>query len=122
MEENNSAIRTMSGLNFIFGIWLIISPYILSYTTAQAKWEQTVAGIVVLILAAIRYAAPKQMWTSWVNAAVGVWLIIAPFATGYQSGAAFWNEVIFGILVAIVGISNGLTRGIGHTGHHHQAV
>lgn len=123
MESDvNASVRTMSGLNFLFGLWLIISPYLLSYNTAQAKWEQTVAGIVVAILAAVRYFAPSQVWTSWVNALIGIWMIIAPFATGYNSTAAYWNEVIFGILIAIVGISNGMTRGVGHTTGHHYGV
>ena len=120
MEDTSSSIRTMSIINGIFGIWLIISPYILSYDTAQAKWQQTVAGAVVLILSLVRISAPRQVWTSWVNALIGIWMIIAPYATGYKATASFWNEVIFGILIALVGISNGATRSSGQ--HHHRGT
>lgn len=115
-SSTDSSIRTMSIANLIFGVWLIISPYILSYNTGQARWEQTIAGIVVAILALVRWASPAQMWASWINFLIGVWLIIAPYATGYQSSAAKWNEVIFGIIIAIVGISNALTQS---SGLHH---
>lgn len=109
MEDNGQAIttsRTLSVLNFIFGAWLIVSPYILGYVTAQARWEQTVAGIIVAIMAAIHYFAPRQVWTAWVNLIVGAWMVIAPFATGYQASVAFWNEIIFGILIGLAALGN----------------
>ncbi len=98
--------QTLSVLIFLFGIWLIISPYILNYTAAQAMWIQTITGIVIAILAAVKLAMPRQVWASWVNAVLGAWMIVAPFATGYQTSAAHWNEVIFGILVLIGGLWN----------------
>lgn len=123
MEQRDTSVKSLAALNFLFGIWLIISPYILGYQGAQAKWQSVVAGIVVLILAAVRYFSPAQVWASWVNALVGVWMIISPFATSYNTTAAYWNQIIFGILIAIVGISNAAThvseqRG----GSHHHAV
>ena len=104
--EQRATSQSLSILNILFGAWLIVSPYILGYTATQAKWQQTIAGIVVLILAGVRYFAPQVQWMSWVNALVGIWMIIAPFTTGYQATVAFWNEVIFGILVAITGLWN----------------
>lgn len=98
--------RTLSVFNFILGVWLIVSPYILGYVTAQARWEQTIAGIIVAVLAAVRYFAPQLRWTSWVNLIVGAWMIIAPFATGYQVSAAYWNEVIFGVLIGLAALWN----------------
>ncbi|HET6622579.1 MAG TPA: SPW repeat protein [Candidatus Saccharimonadales bacterium] len=98
--------QTLSVLIFLFGIWLIISPYILNYVAAQAIWQQTVAGIIIAILAAVRLAMPRQTWASWVNAVLGAWMIIAPFATGYQTSAEHWNEVVFGILVLIGALWN----------------
>jgi hypothetical protein len=106
MEEDSitTASRSLSIVNVLFAAWLIISPYILSYGTVQAKWEQTIAGIVVGILAIAHYAAPRMHWTNRINALIGAWLIIAPFATGYQGAAAYWNEVIFGALVLVVSL------------------
>lgn len=121
MDDNATATATsksLSVLNFIFGVWLIISPYILNYATTQARWEQTVAGIIIAIVAAVRYFVPQVTWISWINVAAAVWMIIAPFATGYTSTAAYWNEVIFGILVGLVALWN---LGLGSAGMVHRA-
>lgn len=121
-QDTNASIRTMSIINFLVGIWLIISPYILGYVTAQAMWEQTVAGVIVVILTAVRMMSPRQVWTSWVNAIIGAWLIIAPYVTGYQATSAFWNEVIFGIILAVVALSNAATRSTSQTHHRRHTT
>ena len=42
-------------------------------------------------------------WTSGVNLGTGIWLIIAPFILGYSMlRPAVWNDVVVGILVAIL--------------------
>lgn len=121
MQDSVTTSKSLSILNMIFGIWLIISPYILTYSTAQAKWQQTVAGVIVLVLAGVRYFVPRASWASWINAIVGAWMIIAPFATNYNDTAAYWNEVIFGIGVLLVALWNASLHPIDihHSGHHH---
>jgi hypothetical protein len=105
-EDERTTSQSLSILNMVFGAWLVVSPYLLGYSTSQAKWQQTFAGLVVLILAGLRFMATQWQWLSWLNAFVGIWMIIAPFTTGYQSTVAFWNEVILGILVALSGLWN----------------
>ena len=120
MEDERTTSQSLSILNMVFGAWLIVSPYILGYTSSQARWQQAAAGIIVLLLAAIRFMAPQIQWVSWVNALVGVWMIIAPFtsATGYQSTVAFWNEVVIGILVALSGLWNASIHTTAPLQHH----
>lgn len=115
-QEERGIIQTLSSVNGILGIWLIISPYILSYGST-AKWDQTIIGVVVLILAAIRTAEPRQQWLSFVNGLVGLWAIIAPWALSYVATASYWNEVIVGAVVAILGFWN---SGLSIAGHHHH--
>lgn len=45
-------------------------------------------------------AAAKVRWTSGINVVAGLWLIIAPFVLGYAARAAYWNDIILGIVVA----------------------
>jgi hypothetical protein len=121
MEKETSTILSLARLNFIFGIWLIISPFLLNYTSTQAQWQQVVVGIIVAVLAMVRYFNPEMTWASWINALAGIWMIITPFATNFQTTAATWNAVIFGILIAIVGASNAGMHSAGH-GKHHPAM
>lgn len=98
--------RSLAGINFILGIWLIISPWILNYFTGQAKWDQFATGIAIAVLALIRYAVPRASWASWLKGLAGIWMIIAPFVLNYSKTAAFWNEIIVGIVVAVLAFAN----------------
>lgn len=113
-DEERGAIKSVGWVNAILGAWLIISPYILTYTTGAAKWNQTVFGIVVLVLGLARIAAPRQQWLSFLNGLAAIWLIIAPWVLNYQSSVAYWNEVIVAIVVGILAFWNS-----GMTIHHH---
>lgn len=116
MNEKDASIRSLAGINALFGSWLVISPYLLGYTSAQAQWLSVMVGLFVILMAVIRYFSPAQNWASWLIALAGIWMIIAPFATGYEVTVAYWNQVIFGILLTITGLANASTHS---SGHHH---
>lgn len=98
--------RSLAGINFILGIWLIISPWVLNYFTGEARWDQFATGIAIAVLALIRYAMPRASWASWLAGLAGIWMIIAPFILNYTKTAAFWNEIIVGIVVAVLAFAN----------------
>ena len=41
-------------------------------------------------------------WTSWAASALGLWLIIAPFALGYTAISNGWNDMSVGLLIAVM--------------------
>jgi hypothetical protein len=41
---------------------------------------------------------------SGLNVLAGIWLIIAPFVLNYAPGDPVWNDVIFGAIVALLGL------------------
>jgi hypothetical protein len=100
-----SQVRSASGLNVLAGIWLIVAPFLLGYADTQAAlWNDIIIGIVVLIIASARASMPEKMpAASWLNAVLGAWLIIAPFALGYSEvGAGTWNDILLGIIVLVL--------------------
>lgn len=103
-ESAGGQIRTASGINAILGIWLIIAAFVVA-DSQEAYWNDLLVGIVVLILAATRLSKPTDGTkpASWVNAAIGVWLIAAPFVLGYVADAERWNDIIVGILLLAFG-------------------
>lgn len=111
--------RSMSIITLVLGAWLIIAPYALSYDKTVAYWNEVITGVIVVILALVRLAVPRANWASWVNGLAGIWLIISPFFLAYTGAAAYWNQIIFGILVAIVAYSNVGT--LQRTHMHHPA-
>jgi hypothetical protein len=109
-----SDIRGVAGVNVILGLWLIIAPWVLNYVTGAQNWNSVLTGIGVALFSAIRYTLPNQIWASWLNGILGLWLIISPFVLNTVKTAVYWNEVIVGILVAILAFSN-----LQYYGRHH---
>jgi hypothetical protein len=101
-----STDRTASIINFILGIWVLISPFVLGVMHFRvAVWNNVIVGIIVIAFAANRTwgGSRRSTWTSWVNFALGIWLIISPWVVGFRTSPALtWNNVIVGIVVAIV--------------------
>lgn len=95
-------IRTASGINIVLGIWLIIAAFSVA-ESQEAYWNDLIVGILVLVLAATRLSRPTEGTkpASWVNAAIGVWLIAAPFILGYETDQEMWNDIIVGVLVLV---------------------
>ncbi len=110
--------RTLSGINVLAGIWLIIAPFILSYNSSGNKWQEFIFGVIVTVLGIVRMAAPKISWPSWINMLVGIWLIIAPWAIAATTAAARWNEVVMGIIVAALAYNSATitTHNMHHSG------
>lgn len=117
---DRESVRGLSSINFLIGVWLIISPYILGYTTSSSKWNQTILGIVVLILSGIRFLVPRATWASFLNGIAGLWMIVAPFILSYDRSIAYWNEIVFGILVALIAFSNSSIYPAHH--RHHRTT
>lgn len=107
-NSDTSQVKVASGLNFLAGIWIIISAWVYGaiYTSGSA-WNSIIIGIVIAVFAAIRFFSPRSaVGLSWINALLGIWMIISPWVYGYvnTNEARMWNSVIFGIIVLILGV------------------
>jgi hypothetical protein len=92
-----------SGLNVLAGIWLIISPFVLGYGGADARWNPIVFGAIVAVFALARAGgAYRAEWLSWLNMAVGVWLFVSAFWLAHSAQAS-WNVGIMGVVAFILG-------------------
>lgn len=89
-----------SGANVVAGGWLLVSPLLIEYGTAGIV-NAIAAGGVVAVLASIRTAGGlKTAGLSWINVAIGIWLVASPFALG-ASTAAHWNFLAVGAVVSM---------------------
>lgn len=87
----------------VLGVWLFFAPFFMLYgpLTGPAAWNSYIVGAAVAIFAAWALQSPGK-WEEWVNLALGLWLIAAPFALGFYAGleAAAWSQIIIGVLLA----------------------
>jgi hypothetical protein len=104
-------MRVASWLNVVLGAWLMISPWVIGYAAGSAVMEDVILGIAVLVVAlwAIGSTATAP---SRINIVLGVWILIAPWVIGYAGIAtgAMWNDVVVGILVALVAVAAASAR------------
>ncbi len=105
-SENSYGI---SWINILLGIWMIISPFALGFANVpRSLWNNVILGIVIGIVAIIRTSTTRQPGWSWLNALLGIWVIISPLALGFVLGNAIWNNVILGIIMTILAWSSGV--------------
>ncbi|CCF83720.1 membrane hypothetical protein [Nitrolancea hollandica Lb] len=78
-----------------------------------------VVGFVIVVIAAIRFFGARNIgvelfhnqtvWLSWLNAVLGLVLIASPFLFHFTDlSAAYWNNIIVGVIVAILSAWNAL--------------
>jgi hypothetical protein len=99
-------VRWPSALVALAGVWLVISSGLLDHTgTGGGAWSDVVTGAALVVLASVRLAFPvRTAVLGLVNAALGVWVVISPFALHYQgaSGTALANDLLVGIAVVVL--------------------
>ena len=109
-------VTAASDLNIIAGLCLIIAPFVLGYTRLTASmWNATIVGIIVAAIATMRvFGARTAGWLSWVNAALGVWLIVSPWVFGNASNSrVLWNDIILGAIILVLGAWSALATEMG---------
>ncbi len=110
-------VKVASGISFLFGIWLIISPFVLGFSTLSmvAMWDAVIVGIIVAILSAVRFFNPMSSPAlSWINALLGLWMIISPFvlAVSGMSGV-LWDFIVVGVAFVIFDVWAAMVHPVG---------
>ena len=91
-------------VNVLLGFWIIISPFVLVMHALKTISNNVITGILVGVLAIIRWGMDRPGW-SWTNLFLGIWLVISPFVL-VVGNVAMWHNVILGILVAALALTN----------------
>lgn len=105
-ERPNSQVQTATGLNILAGIWLLISPFIVSGFGSTSTANNVVCGIVIGLIATTRWVAmPDTPVPSWMNAILGLWVLVSPWLLGFSTRMGpTWNNVILGIIVVCLAV------------------
>ena len=120
LQQAQTSVRTASGLDMLAGLWLVLAPFLLTFTgITAATINSVVLGALILILAGSREFGEgyRHAWPSWINVIVGAWLIIAPFALGFSASVeAMWSHIIAGAAVVVLALWSALST----PGEHQQ--
>ncbi|OAI51562.1 hypothetical protein AYO46_07880 [Betaproteobacteria bacterium SCGC AG-212-J23] len=85
-------------MSFALGLWLAVSPWIVGYEHQVPETANAAFVGIALALGAHFQIGLDELWTEWLNFAVGLWLLAAPFALEFSGTAAMVNCVAVGCL------------------------
>lgn len=92
-------------VNAVIGIWLVLSPWALSYSGEIVPSANAVVIGVALVAAALGAMLVPQAWEEWTEAALGLWLIVSPWALGFSGHAdARLVAIATGIVIAVLAL------------------
>jgi len=93
--------------SFVLGLWLALSPWLAGYVEHEAATANAIfVGLALALCSHFECVACNEVPAEWMNLAVGVWLICAPFVLEFTSspiGSA--NSVLVGGLVSALAVS-----------------
>jgi hypothetical protein len=93
----------------VLGLWLMISPRVLHFAVghADAVWNTWLLGAAIILITAVsRYLMDaRSPWEDLACAALGFWLMGAPWALGFAAQATERsNSIIVGFFVAVLAL------------------
>jgi len=102
----------MRGLSLIVGlagIWQIVAPYLLRFSSQAVPTRNAIiCGVLLLIFGALSLygvgtLSPRTVSIfDWLAFLTGLWLLVSPFVLRYREVApAFWSAVIAGLISLI---------------------
>jgi hypothetical protein len=98
-------LKTLSWINFVLGLWLIVAAFVLPGRTGPVMAEESVAGIAVVVLAYVSAVGRPRSGISWSVAAAGLWIVIVNYGMVTPSKV---NAMLVGLLVLGLGTANAL--------------
>ena len=116
----------------LLGLWMLVSPRVLHFAAGQSSeiWCAWLAGAAILLVTAgSRFVV--EIWGPWqdgTNAALGLWLMVAPWALGFAAHmAARTNSIVVGFLVAALAlwtmvVDTDLRKWMGEWMHEHHLL
>ena len=87
--------------NLLLAVILFGAPWFLAHasrTAALDLWLSSAAVIVLSLAAMVAFS----LWEEWINAALGVWLIVSPFILGFAHTRAMHFSIGIGIAITFL--------------------
>jgi hypothetical protein len=89
--------------NAVTGVCLALTPWVFDFAhEVDAAWNAWAVGAAVALIAIGALVAFNQ-WEEWLNLALGIWAVVAPWVIGFTAiTAATYAHVVIGVIVAVL--------------------
>lgn len=98
------------------GLWLIIAPFALDYTTISSGWNDVSVGLLIAVMAgwaAFTRSPTSALSLSSIVGVAGLWVAVSSFIFAHLPPATvLWNDVIVGAAVLGLGAARALNPGV----------
>jgi len=88
-------------INLVLGAFLFLTPWLFDFSTGAVAWNAWVSGAIIALVSLAALTSFAE-WEEWVNLALGVWVLISPWALGFEGTTAMYIHVVVGIIVAVL--------------------
>lgn len=103
-------MKGVSWVNLLLGIWLVVSAAVLHAPAALTSNNYACGVLAVLVAVWALMTRPQSHAAGWIGTAIGLWVLIAPYALGVSAGAVvLGNNGITGALLTIFAITRTLS-------------
>ena len=92
-------------LNMIAGLWLMISPSLLEYSSKDSN-NVYVTGVIVISMAIISTTESLRN-IRWVNFLAGLWLLSSIWMFGMVNRSEMLNNTLMGIVIVLFSLLKG---------------
>lgn len=94
-------------VNFVIGLWLLFSPWILGAANIEANYlvaNGVITGILIAVFAFWSALARSMMWPVWIVLILCVWIFISPWVLQFTGPVITWNNMIVGVVAGILAL------------------
>jgi len=90
--------------NLLLGIWLCLSPWLLQFVDDREAMENAVAVGFLIIVAEVFTFSMLRVVEEWINAVLGIWLILSVWALELTTLAAKMDFIVSGVAITLLAL------------------
>jgi len=95
-------MKEASWINVVLGIWLLLAPWQLHFTSGAMVGNSAGLGLLVLLVSGLSLlVSDTNHGFAWINIGLGGWVIVSPWVLGYGATTSLWNAAIVGGLIVV---------------------
>ena len=96
-------------INILLGLWLTLSPSLLSFEKAAANNNYILGPLVITFAITAIWEVNRSV--RFFNLLAGAWLVLSPFILGFESSIAILITITTGVLIMIFSLIKGTIKG-----------